>query len=123
MDKTPALADIHPEMLDAREAAFNAFPQQNAALPIRNGRRVHFDFQQEALRIDQDMALASFDLLPAIVASVAPSERAPFSLVLTVWLSIIAALGWGSRPSSIRRRSRKVVLIVSHRPLRRHCRS
>ena len=101
-DKTPAIADINPEMLDAREEASNAFQQQNAAIPIRNIRCVHFYFQQEALRVDEDMALAPFDLLPAIVA-----PRPPFSLVLTVWLSIIPALGSRWRPAASRTSPRR----------------
>jgi hypothetical protein len=52
------------------------------------------DTEQEARGIDPDMALAALDLLGGIVAA-----RPPFSVVLTLWVSMMAALGLASRPS------------------------
>jgi hypothetical protein len=55
---------------------------------------VNEDTEQEAGGIDADMALATLDLLGGIVAA-----RAPFSVVLTLWVSMMAAVGLASRPS------------------------
>src|SRR3954454_9250169 len=52
------------------------------------------DAQQQSQGIDRDMALASLDLLGSIVAA-----RPPFSVVLTLWVSMITAVGLTSRPS------------------------
>jgi hypothetical protein len=52
------------------------------------------DTEQEAGGIDPDMALAALDLLGGIVAA-----RPPFSVVLTLWVSMMTAVGLASRPS------------------------
>ena len=51
------------------------------------------DAEQQARGVDRDVALAALDLLSRVVAA-----RPPFSVVLTLWVSMIAALGLGSRP-------------------------
>jgi hypothetical protein len=62
----------------------------------------------------EQVALAAIDLLARIVA-----VRAPFSVVLTDWLSIIAALGCRLRPSASRRSPRSWSCIRFHVPSRR----
>jgi hypothetical protein len=57
------------------------------------------------------VALAAADLLARVVAA-----DPPFSVVLTVWQSMRAALGVGSRPSRTRVRSRKAATIRSQVP-------
>jgi hypothetical protein len=52
-------------------------------------------FEDQPLRVDDQVAFASFDLFACVVAA-----TAPFSVVFTDWLSMIAALGVASRPSS-----------------------
>jgi hypothetical protein len=52
------------------------------------------DTEQEAGGIDPDMALAALDLFGGIVAT-----RPPFSVVLTLWVSMMTAVGLASRPS------------------------
>jgi hypothetical protein len=51
------------------------------------------------------MTLSSFELFAPIEAINFPL----FSVVLTDWLSMTAALGFGLRPSSIRKFSRKIL--------------
>jgi len=53
--------------------------------------------QEKSERIDSDMALAPVDLLAGIVTA-----DPPFSVVFTLWLSMIAAVGLASRPSRSR---------------------
>jgi hypothetical protein len=57
--------------------------------------------QDQALGVDQDMALLAFDLLVGIVA-VRVDLAPPFSALLTLWLSMIAAVGLASRPACSR---------------------
>lgn len=63
--------------------------------------RMHDHADDQPQGIDDNMALASFNLL----ASVVTARRPPFSVVLTDWLSKIAALGVAWRPFSSRSRS------------------
>jgi hypothetical protein len=64
------------------------------AVGVLNIGGVNEDTEQEAGGIDPDMALAALDLLGSVVAA-----RPPFSVVLTLWVSMIAAVGLASRPS------------------------
>jgi len=57
------------------------------------------DAEQQTGRVDRDVAL---DLLGRVVA-----PRPPFSVVLTLWVSMMATLGLGSRPSRSRIRVRR----------------
>jgi hypothetical protein len=53
---------------------------------------------QKALRIDEDMALLAVDFLAGLIAG-GINFAPPLSALLTLWLSIIAAVGLTSRPS------------------------
>ncbi len=117
-DKASPITQGNPQVTQAGKLWFNTpFEQALSAIPVVDVGRMYQDFQDKALGIDQDMPFATFDLLATLIAS-----KLPFSVVLTDWLSIMAALGWGSRPNGRRSFSRNVVLIVSHSWRRRHCR-
>jgi hypothetical protein len=73
--------------------------------------------QHQPDRVYDEMAFPPLDLLACIVAA-----WPPFSVVFTLWLSMIAALGVGSRPALTRTCSRKASWIVSQVPLRRQMR-
>jgi hypothetical protein len=64
------------------------------ALSILNVGRMHDHTEQQPLRVDRNLALAPLDLFGGIVAA-----RPPFSVVFTLWLSMMAAVGLASRPS------------------------
>ena len=59
--------------------------------------------QQQPLGVYQDMALLALDLLAPVIA-VRINAGPPFSALLTLWLSMIAAVGLASRPACSRHR-------------------
>jgi hypothetical protein len=69
------------------------------------------DAQQQAGGIDGDVALAPFDLLGRVIAA-----WSPFSVVLTLWVSMIAAVGLASRPSCSRNMTTRWWRMASHTP-------
>jgi hypothetical protein len=70
------------------------FQQIPGAVGVLNISGVDEDTKQKAGGIDPDMAFAALDLLGGIVAA-----RPPFSVVLTLWVSMMTAVGLASRPS------------------------
>jgi len=84
--------------------------QADFILPVG---RMYRNTDQPALAIDDEVTFASFDLLAPVVAACAP-----FSVVLTLWLSPIKTLGSLSRCAAWRTSLRSVSWIASHVPLR-----
>ena len=70
---------------------------KKGSVAILDVGRMDGNRQQKSQRIDGDMALAPVYLLAGIVAA-----DPPFSVVFTLWLSRIAAVGLASRPSCSR---------------------
>ena len=70
----------------------------HAAIAILHLGWMHEGVQQQALGVYEDMALLAFDLLARIEAG-RVDLRPPFSAPLTLWLSMMAAVGLGSRPA------------------------
>jgi hypothetical protein len=57
--------------------------------------------QEQAQRVDQDVALLALDLRARVIA-LRIDARAPFSALLTLWLSMIATVGLASLPACSR---------------------
>jgi len=74
---------------------------QGAAVAILNVGSVDDGVHQQALRIDENMPLLALDLLARVVAR-RIDRRSPFSALLTLWLSMIAAVGETSREACSR---------------------
>ena len=74
---------------------------QHAAIAVLDARRMHQGVEQQTLGVYQDMALLALDPLAAIVAMRVDPDP-PFSALLTLWLSMIAAVGLASRPARSR---------------------
>jgi len=75
--------------------------------PVQKGAAVadvgggHLDLADQAEGVDQQVALDALGLLARVIAGLRRAGP-PFSADLTVWLSMIAALGLASRPSASR---------------------
>jgi len=74
---------------------------QYPAVAILNISRMNNRVQQQTLCIYKDMALLAFDLL-ARVKAMGVDAAPPFSALLTLWLSMIAAVGLASRAACSR---------------------
>jgi len=111
VNKATTIGSIRPDFQEPRIGLMQAIDQ-----PTRNGailpaRFCDESFEDQAFGVNNQMAFASLDVFACVVAA-----TAPFSVVLTDWLSMMAALGVASRPSSWRRSSRKVWFMRCHVP-------
>src|SRR3979490_3345939 len=75
--------------------------EQHPSMAVLNVGGMHDRVQQQALGVYQDMALLPLDLLARVISR-RVDRGPPFSAALTLWLSMIAALGLASRPASSR---------------------
>jgi hypothetical protein len=73
---------------------------------------MHDEPDDQPDRIDNDVTFPSENLLAGVI-----SAKPPFSVVFTLWLSMIPALGVDSRPASRRTSSRSESCIFCHTPL------
>jgi hypothetical protein len=84
-------------------APIQAPEQLGGAVAVAHISGGYLDLADQAEGVDQQVALEAVELLGAVVA-VWP----PRSVVLTLWLSRMAALGVGARPWRIRSWVRRV---------------
>ena len=108
---------IGPNELEPREATLERPEQLFATVMILDIGLMHQHAHDQPGGIHEQMPLAPFHALAAIVA--APP---PFWLVFTDWLSMMVALGVASRPCFTRTASRSAVCIRFQVPLLRHVR-
>ena len=95
------IAAIDEEPGQEREGAEQGRHQQRSAVAVLDVGGMDDGAHQQALRIDQDVALLTVDLLARVVAR-RVDARPPFSALLTLWLSMIAAVGLASRAAASR---------------------
>jgi hypothetical protein len=117
LHELPGITTVRPIQLHRRKQCRRLEKQQFGPIPILDCRGMHHHCQQQPQRIDQDMPLATVDLLPRIVPM-----YPPFSVVFTDWLSTIPAVGSGSFPSATRTARRRASFIYSHNPALVHSR-
>ena len=108
---------IGPDQLEPREAPLERPEELFAPVMILDVGFMHEQMQDHPSGIDEQVPLAPFHAFAPVKAA-----RPPFWLVFTDWLSIIAALGVGSRPVLTRTRSRKAVCMRCHVPSLRQVR-
>ena len=93
-DRQPIVDAVGKDDLKPAVEMLDLLQQIPGAVGVLDIGGMDEDTEQEAGGIDPDMALAALDLLGGIVAA-----RAPFSVVLTLWVSMMTAVGLASRPS------------------------
>ena len=101
LELRPLVAAVGIELNQERKGAKQARHQQHAAVAVLDVGGVHDGVHQQALGIDEDVSLLALDLLACIVAR-RINRRPPFSALLTLWLSMIAAVGLASREAASR---------------------
>ena len=117
LDQLSSIASIGPDQPHAGKPPYQFIDDQLRPIPILDIGRMHHHRQQQPHGIYNDMSLSTVDLLASVIAT-----RPPFSVVLTDWLSIIAALGVGFLPSACRTLTRRASLARSHVPSSLHSR-
>jgi len=112
-----AVATVGPEQRQARETSHQRDDHELGSRAVLDAGRVDHHHEQQAQRVYRARPLASFDLLACVIAT-----DPPFSVVLTLWLSMIAALGLSSRPSLARTWVRSASWMRSQTPVIRQLR-
>ena len=100
LELRPRVAAVGVELEQERLQAEQGGHQEHAAVAILDVGRMHDGMHQQALRVDQDVALLAPDLLAGVKAM--PVRAPPFSALLTLWLSMIPTVGLASRASCSR---------------------
>jgi site-specific DNA recombinase len=95
------IAAIGEQALDERDQPARLLQQRQGPVPVLDARRVDGGGEDQAARVDQDVALLALDLLARSVAG-RVDAGAPFSAPVTLWLSMIATVGLASLPASSR---------------------
>ena len=99
VDEFTCVSTISPYQRQTTETAGQFTQNQFCPVTILNISCMYNHSYHQTQRIYHQMAFSAFCLLASVIASVPP-----FDAVLTVWLSIIAALGLGWRPAWTRTR-------------------
>lgn len=112
------LPGVRPDVLEARESRRHAAEDQLRPVAIRDVRRVDDDGERQAERVYEDAAQRAPALAPAELLRPVVAAWPPFSVVFTLWESMIPALGCTSLPAAQRTCSRSVSRARSHVPSR-----
>ena len=97
LDQLSSIASIGPDQPHAGKPPYQFIDDQLGSISILDIGRMHHHRQQQPHGIYNDVSLSTVDLLASVIAT-----RPPFSVVLTDWLSMMAALGVGLLPSAFR---------------------
>lgn len=100
-DARPLVSGIGEELYDRGKAAFGVAQQASDAVAILSAGTMDDDVQQQTQRVDDDVPLATGDLLARVVA-LRVDRSPPFCAALALWLSRIATVGSALRPATAR---------------------
>ena len=96
------ISGVGEDAFDERvEAARAAIEHEPRTVTILDTCGVDDNVQEEAERIDENVPLATLDLLARVIAR-RIDRRPPFCAPLALWASMMAAVGLASRPSRSR---------------------
>lgn len=100
-DAGPLVSGIGEELDDRGKAAFGVAQQASDAVAILRAGAMDDDVQQQTEGVDDDVPLATGDLLARVVA-LRVDRGPPFCAALALWLSRIATVGSAVRPAASR---------------------
>lgn len=92
----PLITTIGKYPANEGKYAKQGFQDQYAAIAVLKVSRMDHGVQQQVYRVNEDMPLL------ARIISMSVDADPPFSALLTLWLSITAAVGLASRPACSR---------------------
>jgi hypothetical protein len=95
------VAGVGVQLAQEREQAEQGRQQQRPTVAVLDVGGMHDDLEHQALGVYQQVAFLALDFLAGIVAR-RINRAPPFSALLTLWLSLIAAVGLASRPACSR---------------------
>jgi len=100
--KCPGIAAINPDSLQPPETFAEFLQHKSPSIAILDVGRVHHHDQDQAEGVNEQVPLTPRNLFSGVITTIPP-----FSAVLTLWLSRIAALGVGLCPALRRTCSRR----------------
>ena len=104
MEDRPLIGAVGEQFCQEGEQAEQARQQRKAAVAVLNVGGGDDAAQEQALGIDQDVALLALDQLARIEAGRIDASP-PFSALFTLWLSMMQAVGLASRAAFSRHRT------------------
>ena len=115
LDQLSTIARVSPDQAQTLKPTLQFTDNQLRSISVLNVCRMNHHIQQQSCGIYYDVSLSTIYLFACVLAA-----RAPFSVVLADWLSMIAALGSGLLPSDSRTAGRNSSCTRSHVPSRVH---
>ena len=97
----PLISAVCKYALDEREQLAHGLQDQKAAIAVLYVGWVNNQVEHQAERIDNNVTLLAFDFLARVIAR-RVDFGPPFSAPLTLWLSMMAAVGLASRSACSR---------------------
>jgi hypothetical protein len=101
LEDRSCIGAVGEQLAQEGELSEQSGQQQDAAVTVLNVGGRHQRVQYQTQRIDENMALLAFDQLAGI-EPMRVDNKAPFSALFTLWLSITQAVGLISRSACSR---------------------
>ncbi len=96
LKERPLIGAVSEQLRQKGKQAEHCRQQDDAAIAVLNVGGGDEAVQEQALRVDEDMALLALDQLACIKTGRIDADP-PFSALFTLWLSMMQAVGLASR--------------------------